>query len=49
MDKDYEKTVSEFYNEFKSNYVQFYDNKKQIINKYSKLFKEEKTPFETDI
>ena len=49
MDKDYENELSEFYNEFKNNYTQFYENKKQIIIKYSKLFKEEKSPFQTNI
>ena len=49
MDKDYENKLSEFFNEFKNNYAQFYENKKQIIKKYSKLFKEEKSPFQTDI
>ena len=49
MDKDYEKELSEFYKEFENNYIQFYENKKRIIKKYSKLFKEEKSPFETNI
>ena len=49
MDKDYEQELSEFYKEFENNYIQFYENKKRIIKKYSKLFKEEKSPFETNI